>query len=247
MSGSCQGRVRGGADSGRMRSSAIAVSGLRKAYGDKIVLDGIDRRCSCGHGRADGGTGSAQPSAPGLVRRLRLAGRLVLVVLMMFAHGVAAAGEPVNLEKAHPEARRIADTRGSPANKPLMPPAPGSGSRAPAGWLDAPSRGTPRHGLPPIRLMSSPMLMPCGTAHAATCSLSTGSGRSRRASSAISGNPALYRTSTTCCLVSCTGPPNSRFRAEPCLPMLSIPSWPLAGSAEDGASKRGSSGEWTAP
>ena len=25
-----------------MRSSAIAVSGLRKAYGDKIVLDGID-------------------------------------------------------------------------------------------------------------------------------------------------------------------------------------------------------------
>src|SRR5882762_6271553 len=32
----------GGADSGRMRSSAIAVSGLRKAYGDKTVLDGID-------------------------------------------------------------------------------------------------------------------------------------------------------------------------------------------------------------
>ena len=25
-----------------MRSSAIAVSGLRKAYGDKVVLDGID-------------------------------------------------------------------------------------------------------------------------------------------------------------------------------------------------------------
>src|SRR5260370_9288320 len=25
-----------------MRTSAIAVSGLRKAYGDKIVLDGID-------------------------------------------------------------------------------------------------------------------------------------------------------------------------------------------------------------
>ena len=25
-----------------MRSSAIAVSGLRKAYGDKTVLDGID-------------------------------------------------------------------------------------------------------------------------------------------------------------------------------------------------------------
>jgi ABC-2 type transport system ATP-binding protein len=42
VSGACQGRVRGGADSGRMRSSAIAVSGLRKAYGDKIVLDGID-------------------------------------------------------------------------------------------------------------------------------------------------------------------------------------------------------------
>ena len=42
MSGACQRRVRGGADSGRMRTSAIAVSGLRKAYGDKTVLDGID-------------------------------------------------------------------------------------------------------------------------------------------------------------------------------------------------------------
>ena len=42
VSGACQGRVRGGADSGRMSTSAIAVSGLRKAYGDKIVLDGID-------------------------------------------------------------------------------------------------------------------------------------------------------------------------------------------------------------
>jgi hypothetical protein len=42
VSGACQGRVTGGADSGRMRNSAIAVSGLRKAYGDKIVLDGID-------------------------------------------------------------------------------------------------------------------------------------------------------------------------------------------------------------
>jgi ABC-2 type transport system ATP-binding protein len=42
VSGACQGRVRAGADSGRMRNSAIAVSGLRKAYGDKVVLDGID-------------------------------------------------------------------------------------------------------------------------------------------------------------------------------------------------------------
>src|SRR5262252_3134006 len=42
VSGACQGRVRPGADSGRMKSSAIAASGLRKAYGDKVVLDGID-------------------------------------------------------------------------------------------------------------------------------------------------------------------------------------------------------------
>ena len=42
VSGACQGRDRRGADSGRMRNSAIAVSGLRKAYGDKTVLDGID-------------------------------------------------------------------------------------------------------------------------------------------------------------------------------------------------------------
>jgi ABC-2 type transport system ATP-binding protein len=36
--------VRGspGADGGRMTSSAIAASGLRKAYKDKVVLDGID-------------------------------------------------------------------------------------------------------------------------------------------------------------------------------------------------------------
>jgi len=62
----------------------------------------------------------------------------------------------------------------------------------------------PCHGLPPTRLTRSPMLIPYGTAHAATCSLSTGSGRSRRASSASSGNPAVRSTSTTCCLVSCT-------------------------------------------
>src|SRR5437899_25767 len=37
-----QGRVRSGADSGLMTNSAIAVSGLRKTYGDKVVLDGID-------------------------------------------------------------------------------------------------------------------------------------------------------------------------------------------------------------
>ena len=62
----------------------------------------------------------------------------------------------------------------------------------------------PCHGLPPTRLTRSPMLMPYGTAHAATCSLSTGSGRSCRALSASSGSPAVRRTSTTCCLVSCT-------------------------------------------
>ena len=42
MSGACQGRVRPNADVGRMRNSAIAASGLRKAFGDKIVLNGID-------------------------------------------------------------------------------------------------------------------------------------------------------------------------------------------------------------
>jgi ABC-2 type transport system ATP-binding protein len=42
VSGACQVGDRPKADAGRMRSSAIAVSGLRKAYGDKVVLDGID-------------------------------------------------------------------------------------------------------------------------------------------------------------------------------------------------------------
>ena len=41
-SDACQGRVRDGLDSGRMTTSAIAVTGLRKAYGEKAVLDGID-------------------------------------------------------------------------------------------------------------------------------------------------------------------------------------------------------------
>jgi hypothetical protein len=67
-----------------------------------------------------------------------------------------------------------------------------------------PELAAPRHGLPPIRFLSSSMLMPYGTAHAATCSLSTGSGRSCRARSAISGKPALCSRSTTCCLGSCT-------------------------------------------
>jgi ABC-2 type transport system ATP-binding protein len=48
VSVACQGRVRGGADSGRMRNSAIAVSGLRKTYGDKTVLDGIDLEVGAG-------------------------------------------------------------------------------------------------------------------------------------------------------------------------------------------------------
>src|SRR6516164_4374501 len=42
VSEACQGRVRPGADGGCMTTSAIAVSGLRKAFGDKVVLDGID-------------------------------------------------------------------------------------------------------------------------------------------------------------------------------------------------------------
>src|SRR5215831_11621689 len=42
VSGACQGGVRPGADGGCMTTSAIAVSGLRKAFGDKVVLDGID-------------------------------------------------------------------------------------------------------------------------------------------------------------------------------------------------------------
>src|SRR4051794_27414355 len=42
VSGAWQGRDRPRVDGGRMSSSAIAVTGLRKAYGDKAVLDGID-------------------------------------------------------------------------------------------------------------------------------------------------------------------------------------------------------------
>jgi len=42
VSGACQAAVSADGDGGRMRTSDIAVSGLRKAFGDKVVLDGID-------------------------------------------------------------------------------------------------------------------------------------------------------------------------------------------------------------
>lgn len=48
VSGACQGGDRPGADRGRMNSSAIAVQGLRKAYGNKVVLDGIDLEVPAG-------------------------------------------------------------------------------------------------------------------------------------------------------------------------------------------------------
>jgi ABC-2 type transport system ATP-binding protein len=42
VSGACQAGGGPGPESGPMRNSAIAASGLRKAYKDKLVLDGID-------------------------------------------------------------------------------------------------------------------------------------------------------------------------------------------------------------
>ena len=42
VSGACQAGGGPGPESGPMSNSAIAASGLRKAYKDKIVLDGID-------------------------------------------------------------------------------------------------------------------------------------------------------------------------------------------------------------
>src|SRR6201996_7846721 len=42
VSGACQAHGGPGPESGPMRNSAIAASGLRKAYRDKVVLDGID-------------------------------------------------------------------------------------------------------------------------------------------------------------------------------------------------------------
>jgi ABC-2 type transport system ATP-binding protein len=42
VSGACQAGGGQAPESGRMRTSAIAASGLRKAYKDKLVLDGID-------------------------------------------------------------------------------------------------------------------------------------------------------------------------------------------------------------
>ena len=48
VSGACQVGGGPGTDGGRMTSSAIAASGLRKAYKDKVVLDGIDLDVAAG-------------------------------------------------------------------------------------------------------------------------------------------------------------------------------------------------------
>jgi ABC-2 type transport system ATP-binding protein len=48
VSGACQAYVRPGADGSCMTSSAIAASGLRKAFKDKTVLDGIDLEVRAG-------------------------------------------------------------------------------------------------------------------------------------------------------------------------------------------------------
>src|SRR6202008_3329488 len=42
VSGACEAHGGPGPEPGLMRNSAIAASGLRKAYKDKVVLDGID-------------------------------------------------------------------------------------------------------------------------------------------------------------------------------------------------------------
>src|SRR5580693_6552028 len=42
VSGACQAGGGTGREAGSMRNSAIAAAGLRKAYQDKVVLDGID-------------------------------------------------------------------------------------------------------------------------------------------------------------------------------------------------------------
>src|SRR6476619_1104439 len=48
VSGACQAHGGPGPESGPMRNSAIAASGLRKAYKDKVVLDGIDLDVAAG-------------------------------------------------------------------------------------------------------------------------------------------------------------------------------------------------------
>ena len=86
----------------------------------------------------------------------------------------------------------------------------GRGS-GPSGW---PPRGReagperraanlPTQGLPPIRLTISSWERPCCISHALSRSISTGSGRSRDASSASPGSLRVCSTSTTCCLLYC--------------------------------------------
>jgi hypothetical protein len=70
-----------------------------------------------------------------------------------------------------------------------------------------PSRLEPgRQGLPPIRSMRSSLVTPYDWRTSTAKSRSTGSGRTRRASSASSGNPVRRSMSTTCCLADCIAP-----------------------------------------
>jgi hypothetical protein len=63
--------------------------------------------------------------------------------------------------------------------------------------------GSLTQGLPPIRLISSSRDMPSRSQKSWACSRSTGSGRTRDASSAACGNPMRRSLSTTYCLLCC--------------------------------------------
>ena len=60
-------------------------------------------------------------------------------------------------------------------------------------------------GLPPIRLITSSRVRPCCMHHVSSRLLSTGSGRSRDASTASSLYPRRFSSSTTCCLLTDCG------------------------------------------
>jgi len=60
-------------------------------------------------------------------------------------------------------------------------------------------------GLPPIRLITSSLVRPCCMHHVSSRLLSTGSGRSRDASTASSLYPRRFSSSTTCCLLTDCG------------------------------------------
>src|ERR1700745_3649495 len=111
VSGACQAGGGPGPEPGRMKNSAIAACGLRKAYKDKVVLDGID---------LDVETGTVVsllgPNGAGKTTTVN-----VLTTLIRADGGTArVAGHDVATETKAVRAAIVATAQSAAVNQPLL-------------------------------------------------------------------------------------------------------------------------------